>query len=80
MPESLSKIIYRCLRKEIGQRYQHVGEIRAALEAIEQNTESKFSATARAVWARNRLRSARLRCCRWRIFRALPSKSILRMA
>ena len=35
--ESLSKIIYRCLRKEMGQRYQHAGEIRAALEAIEQN-------------------------------------------
>src|SRR5216684_4430476 len=34
--ESLSKIIYRCLRKEMGQRYQHAGEIRAALEAIEQ--------------------------------------------
>jgi serine/threonine-protein kinase len=35
--ESLSKIIYRCLRKEMGQRYQHAGEIRAALEAIEHN-------------------------------------------
>jgi len=35
--ESLSKIIYRCLRKEMSQRYQHAGEIRAALEAIEQN-------------------------------------------
>jgi TolB-like protein/Flp pilus assembly protein TadD len=35
--ESLSKIIYRCLRKEMGQRYQHAGEIRAALEAIEQS-------------------------------------------
>ncbi len=35
--ESLSKIIYRCLRKEMSQRYQHACEIRAALEAIEQN-------------------------------------------
>ncbi|HUE51989.1 MAG TPA: protein kinase, partial [Terriglobales bacterium] len=35
--ESLSKIIYRCLRKEMSQRYQHAGEMRAALEAIEQN-------------------------------------------
>ena len=35
VPASLSKITYRCLRKEIGQRYQHVSEIRAALEAIE---------------------------------------------
>jgi TolB-like protein/Tfp pilus assembly protein PilF len=38
VPESLSKIIYRCLRKQIGQRYQHVDEILAALEAIEQST------------------------------------------
>jgi TolB-like protein/Flp pilus assembly protein TadD len=33
--EPLSKIIHRCLRKQIAQRYQHVGEIVAALEAIE---------------------------------------------
>ena len=37
VPESLSKITCRCLRKEIGRRYQHVSEIKAALEAIEQN-------------------------------------------
>jgi TolB-like protein/Flp pilus assembly protein TadD len=36
VPEALSKIAYRCLRKEMSQRYQHAGEIRAALEAIEQ--------------------------------------------
>jgi len=41
--ESLSKIIYRCLRKEMGQRYQHAGEIRAALEAIEQNSNRRPS-------------------------------------
>jgi len=35
VPESLSKIIDRCLRKEVDQRYQQVSEIRAALEAIE---------------------------------------------
>jgi len=39
VPESLSRITYRCLRKEMGQRYQHVGEIKAALEAIEQNAD-----------------------------------------
>ena len=37
VPESLSKITYRCLRKEMGQRYQHASEIRAALEAIERS-------------------------------------------
>jgi TolB-like protein/tetratricopeptide (TPR) repeat protein len=35
VPESLAKIIDRCLRKEVVQRYQKVNEIRAALEAIE---------------------------------------------
>ena len=35
VPEPLSKIIYHCLRKQMAQRYQHVGEILAALEAIE---------------------------------------------
>jgi eukaryotic-like serine/threonine-protein kinase len=37
VPEPLSRITYRCLRKEMGQRYQHVSEVKAALEAIEQN-------------------------------------------
>jgi serine/threonine-protein kinase len=35
VPEPLSKITHRCLRKEVAQRYQHVGEIKAALEVIE---------------------------------------------
>jgi len=39
VPEPLSRITYRCLRKEMAQRYQHVGEIKAALEAIEQNAD-----------------------------------------
>jgi TolB-like protein/Flp pilus assembly protein TadD len=39
VPETLSKITYRCLRKEIGQRYQHASEIRAALESIEQTSD-----------------------------------------
>jgi TolB-like protein/Tfp pilus assembly protein PilF len=41
VPESLSRITYHCLRKEMGQRYQHVGEIKAALEAIEQNADRR---------------------------------------
>ena len=42
VPESLSKITYRCLRKQMGQRYQHAGEILAALEAIEQGSMRRF--------------------------------------
>jgi len=41
VPESLSKIIHRCLRKQMGQRYQHAGEIRAALEAIEPRSDGR---------------------------------------
>ena len=39
VPDSLSKIIHHCLRKQMVQRYQHVGEILAALEAIETHAE-----------------------------------------
>lgn len=39
VPESLSKVIHHCLRKQMVQRYQHVGEILAALEAIEARSE-----------------------------------------
>jgi len=39
VPESLTKIIHHCLRKQIVQRYQHVGEILAALETIEPHGE-----------------------------------------
>jgi TolB-like protein/Flp pilus assembly protein TadD len=41
VPESLSKIIQHCLRKQMAQRYQHVGEIVAALEAIETPSEDR---------------------------------------
>jgi len=41
VPESLSKIIHHCLRKQMVQRYQHVGEVLAALEAIETHTEDR---------------------------------------
>ncbi len=39
VPESLSKIIHHCLRKPMVQRYQHVGEILAALETIDPHSE-----------------------------------------
>ncbi len=43
VPESISKITYHCLRKEIGRRYQHASEIKAALEAIESNDSRRIS-------------------------------------
>jgi TolB-like protein/Tfp pilus assembly protein PilF len=41
VPESLSKITFKCLRKEIDRRYQHVSEIKAALEVIEQDDSGR---------------------------------------
>jgi TolB-like protein len=37
IPQPLAKIIYHCLRKEVGRRYQQIREVRAALEAIGQH-------------------------------------------
>ncbi len=51
VPESLSKITYRCLRKEIGQRYQYVSEIKAALEVIEVNGGRRTSRPLNSVRA-----------------------------
>ncbi len=51
VPEALSRITYRCLRKDIGQRYQHVSEIKAALEAIEPNADHRSPRPAGGVRA-----------------------------
>ncbi len=34
LPPGLARVIYRCLEKEPGKRYQRAGEVRAALEAL----------------------------------------------
>src|SRR5258708_26888847 len=34
LPTALARVIYRCLEKEPGRRYQRAGEVRAALEAL----------------------------------------------
>jgi len=34
LPPGLARVIYRCLEKEPGRRYQRAGEVRAALEAL----------------------------------------------
>ena len=79
VPEPLSKITYRCLRKEIGRRYQHVSEIKAALEVIEPNSGHLSSRPYRGVTPHCRL-SARSQYYLCRIFRTIPSRNILRMA
>lgn len=58
VPSVLRAIIHRCLSKEPGQRYQHAGEIRAVLEAIE---PAAPSAVARAPQAAGAQQPAALR-------------------
>jgi len=41
VPESLSEAFRHCVRKQMVQRYQHVGETQAALQAIETHNEDR---------------------------------------
>lgn len=50
LPASLRSIIQRCLAKETSERYQHAGEIRAALEAVAMDS-GELSKANRAVAA-----------------------------
>jgi len=43
IPVELRAVIDRCLTKEPGQRYQHAGEVRAALEAIQTGTVAPWT-------------------------------------
>ncbi len=43
-PPGLARVIYRCLEKEPGRRYQRAGEVRAALEAL--TPSNQIGATA----------------------------------
>jgi eukaryotic-like serine/threonine-protein kinase len=58
VPPGLTAVIHRCLEKEPARRYQHAGEVRAALEALAPGPQpvvaaprGKLAVTARAVLA-----------------------------
>jgi eukaryotic-like serine/threonine-protein kinase len=48
VPPMLRAIIQRCIAKEPGQRYQHAGEARAALEAIQSDVIAPASTSGRS--------------------------------
>ena len=48
LPVELRKIIARCLRKSPDERYQHISDVRIALEEIEEDTKSRASAPTTA--------------------------------
>jgi eukaryotic-like serine/threonine-protein kinase len=53
VPPGLQAVIQRCLAKEPGQRYQAIGEVRAALDALATQTSAIFQARVRASrWSR----------------------------
>jgi TolB-like protein/Flp pilus assembly protein TadD len=49
VPEPLSKIIHRCLQKEMDQRYQHAREVLAELEAVEPHSHDHAQGTPTAI-------------------------------
>ena len=59
-PPMLRAIIQRCIAKEPGQRYQHAGEARAALEAIQSDVIAPASTSGRLNVIRGR--RTRVRC------------------
>jgi Tol biopolymer transport system component len=61
VPPMLRAIIQRCLAKDPGQRYQHAGEVRAALEAIQSDVSAPISSAAHAAAVETLARSARSR-------------------
>jgi Tol biopolymer transport system component/tRNA A-37 threonylcarbamoyl transferase component Bud32 len=40
VPRDLEKIITRCLRKDLGRRFQHMGDVRIALEELKEESDS----------------------------------------
>ena len=55
-PSDLEKIIRRCLRKDRDKRYQHMDDLKLALEEVREDSESgKVGVTAPAIAKRNKL-------------------------
>src|SRR5262249_31848706 len=40
LPQELGRIIDRCLRKDVGKRYQHMGDIKVDLEELKEQSDS----------------------------------------
>ena len=54
IPADLEKVILRCLRKDPQRRFQHIGDVKVALQEIKEESESGMTAPASVVRARRR--------------------------
>jgi Tol biopolymer transport system component/serine/threonine protein kinase len=48
MPRDLEKIIVRCLRKDLSRRFQHIGDVKVALEELKEEVDSGYLAVGPA--------------------------------
>jgi serine/threonine-protein kinase len=46
MPRDLNRLIARCLRKDLGRRFQHMGDVKVALEELKEESDSGALAAA----------------------------------
>jgi eukaryotic-like serine/threonine-protein kinase len=60
IPSDLEKVILRCLRKDPHRRYQHIDDVRVALEDIREESESGVTTPAPVVRTRGRWPAAAL--------------------
>ena len=56
VPKELERIIQRCLRKEPGRRFQHMGDVKVELQELKEESDSQASAPAGAAAAKRRSR------------------------
>ena len=56
LPSDLEKVILRCLRKDPQRRFQHIGDVKVALQEIKEESESGTAAAAVVPRSRRRLR------------------------
>jgi Tol biopolymer transport system component len=60
VPKELERIIQRCLRKEPGRRFQHMGDVKVELQELKEESDSQASAPAGAAAAKRRSRRRRV--------------------
>jgi len=60
VPKELERIIQRCLRKEPGRRFQHMGDVKVELQELKEESDSQTTAPAGTATAKRRSRRHRM--------------------